>query len=71
MTEKQKIEAANFIAGWLDKLSVGCLVVGLFQPSHMVGGIIGSMVCFSVAVAIKIRRPFPHIPQEICEKSPP
>ena len=51
MTEKQKIEAANFIAGWLDKLSVGCLVVGLFQPSHMVGGIIGSMVCFSVAVA--------------------
>ena len=54
MTEKQKIEAANFIAGWLDKLSVGCLVVGLFQPSHMVGGIIGSMVCFSVAVAIKI-----------------
>lgn len=45
MTEKQKLEAVGFLAGWLDKLSVGCLVVGLFQPTHMIGGIIGSLTC--------------------------
>lgn len=55
MTEKQKLEAANFIAGWLDKASVGCLVVGLFQPTHMMGGITGSVVCFAVAITLKIR----------------
>lgn len=55
MTEKQKIEAAIFLAGWLEKLSVGCLIVGLFQPAHMLGGIIGSLTCFSVAIIIKIR----------------
>lgn len=55
MTEKQKYEAANFIAGWLDKLSVGCLVVGLFQPAHMIGGIIGNATCFAVAITLKIR----------------
>jgi hypothetical protein len=55
MTEKQKLEAANLLAGWLDKVSVGCLVVGLFQPEHMVGGIIGSVICFIVAPAVKIR----------------
>lgn len=55
MNEKKKLEAANFLAGWLDKLSVGCLVVGLFQPSHMVGGIIGSLTCFAVAITLKIR----------------
>ena len=55
MTKKQKIEAATFIAGWLEKVSVGCLVVGLFQPEHMIGGAIGSITCFMVALAIKIR----------------
>jgi len=55
MTEKQKLEAVNFIAGWLDKASVGCLVVGLFQPAHMIGGIMGSAVCFAVAITLKIR----------------
>lgn len=54
MTEKQKLEAVNFIAGWLDKASVGCLIVGLFQPDHMIGGIIGSAVCFTVAITLKV-----------------
>jgi hypothetical protein len=43
MERKQKIEAAGFLAGWLEKVSVGCLVVGLFRPEHMIGGMIGSM----------------------------
>ena len=55
MERKQKIEAAGFIAGWLEKISVGCLVVGLFQPEHMIGGMIGSIACFAVALGIKIR----------------
>ena len=55
MTEKQKLEAVGFLADWLDKLSVGCLVVGLFQPTHMIGGIIGSLTCFAVAITLKIR----------------
>ena len=55
MDRKQKIEAANFLAGWLEKVSVGCLVVGLFQPEHMIGGMIGSIACFVVAFGIKIR----------------
>ena len=55
MTEKQKSEAASFLAGWLDKVSVGCLVVGLFQPSHMLGGIIGSVLCFLAGIILKVR----------------
>ena len=55
MEGKQKIEAASFIAGWLEKVSVGCLVVGLFQPEHMIGGMIGSIASFIVALGIKIR----------------
>lgn len=54
MTQRQKLEAVHFFSGWLDKTSVGCLVVGLFQPTHMVGGIIGSVVCFAVAITLKI-----------------
>ena len=55
MDKKQKVEAANFLAGWLEKISVGCLVVGLFQPDHMIGGMVGSIACFVVALGIKIR----------------
>ena len=54
MTSKQKLEAAGFLSGWMDKLSVGCLVVGLFQTQHMLAGIVGSLVCFSVGITIKI-----------------
>ena len=55
MTERQKLEAAIFLAGWLEKVSVGCLLVGLFQPEHMLAGIIGSVVCFIVSLIINIR----------------
>lgn len=55
MTEKQKLEAAVFLAGWLEKVSVGCLVVGLFQPAHILGGIIGSALCFLAGVILKVR----------------
>ena len=38
MTDRQKQEFTIFISGWLEKLSVGCLVVGLFQAQHFVAG---------------------------------
>lgn len=46
MTDKQIWASMDFLAGWLDKASVGCLLVGMFQTDHMFGGFIGSMVCF-------------------------
>lgn len=55
MTEKQKLEAVGFIAGWLEKVSVGCLVVGLFQPEHMTGGATGAAFFFVAAFILKIR----------------
>lgn len=55
LNDNQRAEAVGFIAGWLEKVSVGCLVVGLFQPAHMAGGIVGSAVCFAVALTLKIR----------------
>lgn len=55
MNEKQKLEAAIFLAGWLEKVSVGCLVVGLFQPAHIFGGIIGSILCFLAGFILKVR----------------
>ena len=54
MNEKQQQELNAHFAGWLEKTSVGCLVVGLFQPEHMMGGIIGSIVCFFASLAIKM-----------------
>lgn len=54
MTVKQELAAVSFIAGWLDKVSVGCLIVGLFQPAHMIGGIVGSVTCFLVAITLKV-----------------
>lgn len=54
MTEKQVSAALDFLAGWLDKISVGCLLVGMFQPDHIFGGIIGSVIAFLFAGAIKI-----------------
>ncbi|MDE6735602.1 MAG: hypothetical protein K2J64_09080 [Desulfovibrio sp.] len=55
MNDKQRMAAVDFFAGWLDKASVGCLIVGLFQPEHMMGGIVGCMVCFLAALGLKIR----------------
>lgn len=54
MTGKQKSEAASFLAGWQYKVNVGCLVVGLFQPAHMLGGIIGSVLCFLAGIILKV-----------------
>ena len=55
MNSKQKFEAANLLAGWLEKLSVGCLVVGLFQPAHILGGIAAAVFCFTAGLILKIR----------------
>ena len=37
MTDNQIKAAVDFLAGWLDKASVGCLLVGMFQPDHIFG----------------------------------
>ena len=54
MTEKQIIILLDFLSGWLDKASVGCLLVGMFQPNHIFGGIILGTICFLAALSIKI-----------------
>ena len=55
LNDNQRAEAVGFIAGWLEKVSVGCLVVGLFQPAHMAGGILGAACFFLAAFILKIR----------------
>lgn len=55
MNEKQWKAVAELSANWLDKASVGCLLVGMFQPEHMFGGLVGSVICFLIALAIKVR----------------
>lgn len=55
MSEKQKLEAAIFLSGWLEKVSVGCLVVGLFQRDHLIGGMIGAIFFFLTGLVLKIR----------------
>ncbi len=55
MTENQRKEAALFLSGWLDKLSVACYIVGLFEKDHMFGGIIGCTILFLAALSIKVR----------------
>lgn len=54
MDEKQRIEAALYVVGWLDKMSVACFAVGVFQPDHMFGGIIGGTVLFLTGLCVKI-----------------
>lgn len=54
MNKKQLDELNAHFSAWLEKVSVGCLVVGLFQPDHIIGGIIGSIVCFLASLSIKI-----------------
>lgn len=56
MTDKQREVAVDLFAGWLDKASVGCLLVGMFQKDHIFGGIIGSIACFLAALTLKIWR---------------
>lgn len=54
MTDKQIRAAVDFLAGRLDKASFGCLLVGMFQPAHKFGGIVGSVICFLSAGALRI-----------------
>lgn len=56
MTDKQIDAAVELFANWLDKASVGCLLVGMFQPDHIFGGFIGSTVCFLCALILKVWR---------------
>ena len=35
MTDKQIDAAVELFANWLDKASVGCLLIGMFQPDHI------------------------------------
>lgn len=55
MTDKQLTVMTIFFADWIEKASVGCLIVGLFQRDHMFGGIIGSIICLLFALCLKIR----------------
>ena len=55
MNENQRLEAALFLSGWLDKLSVACYIVGLFETEHMFGGLIGGTILFLAALSIRIR----------------
>lgn len=56
MTDKQIDAAIELFANWLDKASVGCLLVGMFQPDHIFGGFIGSAICFLFALSLKVWR---------------
>lgn len=56
MTDKQIDCALDFIVGWLEKLSIGCLLIGLFQTNHMFGGIIGGVICALFGITLKIWR---------------
>lgn len=57
MDEEQKLALALYLAGWLDKMGVGFFMVGIFQPAHMFGGIIGGIICLLIGVCIKVRVP--------------
>lgn len=55
MNENQRKAAVEFFSSWLDKASVGCLLVGMFQTDHMFGGLIGATMLFLAALILKIR----------------
>lgn len=55
MTDNQRKEAALFVSGRLDKLSVASFIVGLFQPEHMFGGLVGGTILFLAGISIKVR----------------
>lgn len=56
MTDKQIDAGLDFLASWIDKASVGFLIVGVFQPEHMFGGCIGCVIGFLCAGSLKIWR---------------
>ena len=51
-----KRDAAAYVSGWLDKVSVGCLIVGMFQQDHGIGGTIAAAVFFLAGLILKVRR---------------
>ena len=55
MNENQRKAAAELFSSWLDKASVGCLLVGMFQTEHMFGGLIGAVMLFLAALVLKVR----------------
>lgn len=56
MIKAQWDELVDSIAAWLEKMSVGMMVVGLFQEDYRLAGIFGGAGCFIVSTAIKVWR---------------
>lgn len=54
MNDKQWQAMHEYFSGWLDKASVGFVLIGMFQPEHMFGGLIGAAVCGLVGPVLKI-----------------
>lgn len=51
---QQAIE--DLLSGWLEKVSVGVILVALFQWKHMLSGVIISVVCLMGSITLKTRR---------------
>lgn len=56
LNQAQWDELVDSISAWLEKMSVGIMVVGLFQKDFRVAGIAGGLGCFIVSMAIKLWR---------------
>lgn len=44
----------DYFAYWMNKASVGCMLVGVFQTSHIFGALIGAVACYFIGMLIKI-----------------
>lgn len=47
------IEVSTFVAGWCEKISVGCFLVAFFQSQKLLALTLG-VAFFSLAIALKI-----------------
>ncbi|MBQ9407630.1 MAG: hypothetical protein IJU37_12950 [Desulfovibrio sp.] len=54
MTDNQRQALLKTLADWHEKLGIGCFIVGFFQLEHIIGGIIGGIVCFLVTLTIRM-----------------
>ena len=55
MNDNQRQALAKTLGDWHEKLGIGCFIVGFFQPEeHVIGGIIGGIVCFFVTITIRL-----------------
>jgi len=54
MNEKQWLAMYCYCANWMNMASVAFIVVGLFQPEHVFGGLIGATICGLVGLTLKI-----------------